>query len=209
MTSPPDHLQMVSLRGEEYVFELKGMMPDGLIEVYRQLYMDSFLIFVLPVDVENIKYFRAWSVREALNFCTDLRLHNIPSDLLSMKIDKIVWESMLPTRGSSYASIPMANASKGPSCTTLAYSPSMVEENGTILRRRNPNGQLLDRFHASKCREAFNTGESRGVPGGTTVDAVVHHPRNSAQEAGKAGLASFSSGTLRLKGPGLEPLEGS
>ncbi|CAG9995965.1 unnamed protein product [Clonostachys byssicola] len=208
MTSPPDHLQMVSLRGEEYVFELKGMMPDGLIEVYRQVYMDSFLIFALPVGVKNIRYFREWSVREALNFCTDLGIHNIPSDLLSMKIDKIVWESMLPTRGSSYTSISMENASKGPSRTTLAYSPSMVEEDGTSLWRRNPTGQLLDRFCAAKYREAFNTGESSGVLEGTTVDAVVYHPRNSAQEADKAGLTSFSSGTLRLKRPDPEPFEG-
>ncbi|KAK7209511.1 hypothetical protein V2G26_016689 [Clonostachys chloroleuca] len=94
MTSPPDHRQMVSLRGEEYVFELKGMMPDGLIEMYRQLYMDSFLMFVLPVDAETIGNFRAKSVRKVLNVLTVARSHKIPSDVLSMRIDKTVWTWM-------------------------------------------------------------------------------------------------------------------
>uniref|UniRef100_A0A8H7TV02 Uncharacterized protein n=1 Tax=Bionectria ochroleuca TaxID=29856 RepID=A0A8H7TV02_BIOOC len=88
MTSPLDHRQMVSLRGEEYVFELKGMMPDGLGEMYHQLYMDSFLMFVLPVDAETIGNFRAKSVRKVLNVLTVARFHKIPSDVLSMRIDK-------------------------------------------------------------------------------------------------------------------------
>ncbi|CAH0039527.1 unnamed protein product [Clonostachys solani] len=94
MTSPPDHLQMVSLRGEEYVFELKGTMPDGLIEVYRQLYMDSFLMFVLPVDSETIGSYRSKSVWSILNFCIEERHHRTPSSLLSMRFDRTVWDWM-------------------------------------------------------------------------------------------------------------------
>lgn len=94
MTSPLDHRQMVSLRGEEYVFELKGMMPDGLGEMYRQLYMDSFLMFVLPVDAETIGNFRAKSVRKVLNILAVARFHKIPSDVLSIRIDKTVWALM-------------------------------------------------------------------------------------------------------------------
>lgn len=94
----------------------------------------------------------------------------------------------------------------------------MEAEDGTILRRRNPDGQLLDRLHAVKRRKTVNTGENPGVLGGTTADAVVYHPRNSAQKAskpiasatgtGESGLASFSSGTLRLERSGPEPFEG-
>ncbi|CAH0036837.1 unnamed protein product [Clonostachys solani] len=86
-----DHMQMVSLRGKEYVFNLEGGMPDWREEPSRQLYMDSFILFALPVDSDTVGTYRLKGMKTVLEHLTRNRYQWLHSGMFSLKVDHVMW----------------------------------------------------------------------------------------------------------------------
>jgi hypothetical protein len=86
-----DHLSFVSLRSEKYKFEYSGGIPNGLDESSRQLYMDSFILFALPINPDTLGKLRLKSMTRVLTAYTQERRQWVPSDELSIRVDNLTW----------------------------------------------------------------------------------------------------------------------
>ncbi|CAH0054661.1 unnamed protein product [Clonostachys solani] len=91
MDDERSHLLFVSPRGEEHKFEHPGGIPDVLDESGRQLYMDSFILFALPIDLDTVRRLRLRSLTEILIHYTRSRRHWVASDVLGVQVDKLMW----------------------------------------------------------------------------------------------------------------------
>ncbi|CAI6093278.1 unnamed protein product [Clonostachys chloroleuca] len=85
-----DHKQMVSLRGKEYAFNLEGELPDWRDETSRQLYMDSFILFALPVDSDIVGRYRLQAMTTVLEHLTRHRYQWLQSARFSIKVDHVM-----------------------------------------------------------------------------------------------------------------------
>lgn len=89
-----DHKQMVSLRGKEYTFNLEGELPDWRDEPSRQLYIDSFILFALPVDSDTVRKYRLQGMRTVLEHLTWNRFQWFYSAMFSIKVDHVMWNQI-------------------------------------------------------------------------------------------------------------------
>ncbi|CAH0015817.1 unnamed protein product [Clonostachys rhizophaga] len=92
-----DHKEIVSLRGKEYAFNLEGELPDWRDEPSRQLYMDSFILFALPVDPDTVGEYRINGMKDVLEHLTRSRFQWFQSAMFSIKVDHLMWNRIFTT----------------------------------------------------------------------------------------------------------------
>ncbi|VUC24283.1 unnamed protein product [Clonostachys rosea] len=131
MNNLRNHLSFVSRRHGDYKFEHVGGLPDRLDENGRQLYMDSFIVFALPIELETVGKARLECLTERLNYCMRARIQWIPSEMLSILVDEVMW--LLAKYVPSYESAPpfpweipeWESCSKSPSFIYKAWRKQM------------------------------------------------------------------------------------
>ncbi|VUC24698.1 unnamed protein product [Clonostachys rosea] len=161
MAARPDHSNMVSLRGKEYAFELKGQMPDGRNEVYRQLYMDTFLLFALPINPQILGDCRVAAVQMSFNSFVRDRLQKLSSEFISMRMDKTLWQYIfakyLPQGQLAPAfpwELPQNNPASAPSAMYKAWRRKMGISYGyKVLSDSTSTDAMLAKVSAASTRE--------------------------------------------------------